>query len=274
MLFSVQLPCLIAQALFSEKDEQIFNSILAESDKAALANSSLDHILIYVGRQFLGSPYVGGTLDKPESENLVVDLYGMDCVTFLESTIAISIIIKENKCSFEDFCNKLKFIRYRNGIMDGYASRLHYFYDWINNNHQKGILNNITEDIGGKPFIKDINIMTVNSVKYPHLQEDSSMTLIRKVEQQLSSMNKFYIPKEEMPFIAKRIQDGDIIALATTIEGLEVAHVGLAVHFNNELHLMHASSRNKKVEISKLPLSEMLKNKSTYSGIIVSRLKF
>jgi hypothetical protein len=263
----------MAQILYSQKDIQVFNSILSEAKKINLSDSAIDKIVIYVGKQFLGTPYVGGILDKPETENLVIDLSGLDCVTYLESTIALSIIIKENKTQFEDFCNELIFIRYRNGEMDGYASRLHYFYDWINNNQQKGILENITETIGGKPFIKNINCMTAKRANYPHLKEDSSLLIVKKVEEELSSMNKFYIPKEEILRAEDQIQDGDLVAFATTIDGMEVAHVGIAIHLNNVLHLMHASSLNNKVEISEASLFDMLRNKSTYAGIIVSRLK-
>jgi len=273
-LFSIWLHGqLIAQAVYSQKDIQVFNSILSEAKKSNLSDSAIDKIVIYVGKQFLGSSYVGGVLDKPETEKLVIDLSGLDCVTYLESAIALSIIIKENKTQFEDFCNVLKFIRYRNGVMNGYASRLHYFYDWINNNQQKGILENITEAIGGKPFVKSINCMTLKRANYPHLKEDSSLINVKKVEEELSSMNKFYIPKEEMLLAEDAIRDGDLIAFATTLEGLEVAHVGIAIHLNNRLHLMHASSLNKKVEISEMPLYEMLRSKSTYAGIIVARLK-
>jgi hypothetical protein len=274
LLFSIQLPgYLIAQVLYSQKDVQIFNSILSAAEKNHLADSAIEKIVIHVGKQFLGSPYVGGILDQPESENLVIDLNGLDCVTYLESTLALSIIIKENKTQFEDFCDELKFIRYRNGILNGYASRLHYFYDWINNNQQKGILENKTETIGGRPFEKKINSMSKNRIKYPHLKEDSSLIVVKKIEEGLSSMNKFYIPKEEIQLTEDQIQDGDLVALAPSIDGLEVAHVGIAIHLNKRLHLMHASSLNKKVEISELSLSEMLKNNSTYTGIIISRLK-
>jgi len=273
-LFAVHLPgYLIAQGLYTHDDVKVYNSILSEAKRSDLCDSAIDKIIISVGKQFLGTPYVGGVLDLPETENLVIDLSRLDCVTYLESTIALSIIIKESKTQFEDFCDELEFIRYRNGIMNGYASRLHYFYDWINNNQQKGILENITETIGGKPFVKNINCMTAKRTNYPHLKEDSSLYIIKMIEAELSVMNKFYIPKEELPQAEDQIQDGDLIALATTIDGLDVAHVGLAIHLNNQLHLMHASSLNKKVEISEVSLFEMLRNKSTYAGIIVARLK-
>lgn len=274
LLFSILFTCHIgAQVIYSQKDIQFFDAVLWEAKKTNLSDSSIDKIVLHVGKLFLGKPYVGGILDRPATENLVINLNGLDCVTYLESAIALSMIIKQNKTGFEDFCSELKFIRYRNGVMDGYASRLHYFYDWINDNQQKGILENITANIGGQFFVKDINIMSQNRIKYPHLKEDSSLIILKKIEEELSSMNKFYIPKEEIQLSENQIQDGDLVAIATTIYGLEVAHVGIVIHINKELHIMHASSLNKKVEISEVSLSEILKNNSTYSGIIISRLK-
>lgn len=261
----------IAQ-IYTQDDIRIFNQIVSGAEKINLSDSTLDKIIIHVGRQFLGTAYVGGLLDKPEKECLVINLNGLDCVTFLESTVALSLIIKENKTRFEDFCEQLKFIRYRNGILDGYSSRLHYFYEWLNNNQQKGILENITEVVGGKPYDKKVNFMTANFTKYPHLGAEH-ITIIKKVEEELSTLQKFCIPKAEIWSVEDRIDDGDLVAFATTINGLEVEHVGIAIHVNGRLHLMHASSVNKKVEISKFPLSDMAENKSTYAGIIVARMK-
>lgn len=273
ILFSLILPYhLVAQILYSQKDVQIINSILSDAKKTNLSDSTIDKIVIHVGKQFLGTPYVGGVLDKPVIENLVIDISELDCVTFLENTVALSLIIKKNKIQFEDFCNELKFIRYRDGILNGYASRLHYFYDWINNNEKKGVLQNITSVTGGKPYLRTVNSMTVNRLKYAHLKDDSSALVVKKVEEELTTMSKFYLPKEDIRLAEDNIKDGDLIALTTTIEGMEVAHVGIAIHQNSRLHFMHASSLGKKVEISSVPLFDMIKNKTIYTGIIVARL--
>jgi len=263
---------LMAQVLYSPKDVQIFTSIVSEAKKINLSDSAINKIEMEVGRQLMGTRYVGGILDKPESENLVVNLSELDCVTFLENTVTLSLCIKNNKTQFDDFCNELKFIRYRDGILNGYTSRLHYFYDWINNNEKKGILKNVTSETGGKPYIRTINSMTVNRAQYPHLKDDSSALVVKKVEDELTAMDKYYIPKAELQQAENKIHDGDLIALATTIEGMEVAHVGMAIHKNSRLYFLHASSIDKKVEISDVPLFDMLKNKSMYTGIIVSRL--
>jgi len=114
--------------------------------------------------------------------------------------------------------------------------------------------------------------MSQNRAKYPLLNNDVAVIEIKKIEDKLSAMNKYYIPKDEIYSIQDKIIDGDLIALTTTLDGLEVAHVGIAIYVNDELHLMHASSLNKKVEISELPLVEMLQRKPSWSGIMVSRL--
>ncbi len=245
---------------------------MSNAEKFRWPDSSVSDIIINVGRHLLGKQYVGGVLDKPAKESLVINLEELDCVTFLESTVALAIVIKERKTGFEDFCNQLKFIRYRNGVQGDYTSRLHYFYEWIVNNQNKGILENITESIGGKPLVKNINFMSRNSSKYPGLSLDSSIDEIRKSEEWLNSLNKHYIPKAEIRQRESMIRSGDLIAITTTVEGLEVAHVGFAIRVNNSLHFMHASSTNKKVEVSELPLHEFIQNKASWSGIIVARL--
>jgi hypothetical protein len=263
---------LFSQVLYNEKDVQQFNSIISQAEKINLSDSSIDKIVLQVGKQFTGRPYVGGVLDVPETESLVIDLSQLDCVTFLENTLALAIIIKSNKKQFEDFCNELRFIRYRRGVLDGYVSRLHYFYDWINDNQKKGILENITATIGGKLFIKQINIMSGNRAKYAHLKDENAWNSIKKIEEELSSMNKFFVPKQEIKLAESKIHDGDLIAFATSVEGLDIAHVGIAIHVNGTLHLLHASSLNRKVEISDVSLSEMIAKKPSYTGIVVSRL--
>ena len=249
-LFSVQLSFpLIAQILYTQQDVQLFNTVMNEANNASLPDSAIGSIVIHVGKQMLNTPYVGGIPDKPETETLVVDLSRLDCVTYLESVVAFSMTIKKSNTQFEDFCRDLKFIRYRDGVMNGYASRLHYFTEWIYNNEQKGILEDITADIGGKPFVKIIHLMTTNRKNYPHLNDCISLNAVKQTEETLSSIQKFYLPKEDLLRAAHKINDGDLIAITAAIDGLDVAHVGIAVNVNSELRLMHASSLNKNLTL-------------------------
>ncbi len=71
------------------------------------------------------------SLEKDGDEQLVINLTGLDCTTFLENSLALARCIKKGTTSFEDYLEELQFIRYRDGVIDGYTSRLHYFSDWI-----------------------------------------------------------------------------------------------------------------------------------------------
>ena len=53
---------------------------------------------------------------------------------------------------------------------------------------------------------------------------------------------------------------------------LDIVHTGFAIEKNGRIHLMHASSKNMKVEISEKTLSDYLVGNKSQSGIIVSRL--
>src|SRR5512147_861089 len=97
-LLVIMLPNnLISQGIYSPRDIEIFNTIITSSGQKHLSDSSIDRIILETGKQFLGTPYVGGVLDEPENENLVINLRGLYCVTFLDSTVALSQIIKSNK---------------------------------------------------------------------------------------------------------------------------------------------------------------------------------
>ena len=75
------------------------------------------------------------------------------------------------------------------------------------------------------------------------------------------------LPPEELPIV-----DGDILALVTTIEGLDVTHLGFAVWRGNTLHLMHASTKLGRVVIDEQSLFDYLKNRKSCPGIRVVRL--
>jgi hypothetical protein len=82
----------------------------------------------------------------------------------------------------------------------------------------------------------------------------------------------FFVPKEKIQSLEHQIETGDLIAITTPLKNLDIVHVGFAVRQNGRVHLMHASSVSKKVEISTLPLSDYLLGNKSQSGIMVSRL--
>src|SRR5512145_3438028 len=111
-------------------------------------------LIIEIGRFFLGAPYQAGTLERAGREKLVVHLADFDCTTFVETVLALARTTAAGKLSVPEFRKNLKFIRYRQGRLNGYASRLHYFTDWLADNEKKKVLKNVSRLLAGKPHRK------------------------------------------------------------------------------------------------------------------------
>ena len=182
-----------------------------------------------------------------------------------------SLLLKKEAEEFEAFSSILKNIRYRDGDLEGYSSRLHYFSDWLGNNEVKGLVRNISCELGGVKFNKEIDFMTEHRKLYPGLKDDKSFKSVQNTEQSLSQNELCYIPKNQIRNVEMKLEDGDIIALATSIEGLDVTHTGFAHRkADGRIYLLHASSTGQ-VEISKKPLTEYLKGIKNNIGILVAR---
>lgn len=220
---------------------------------------------------FLATPYVAHTLEGAP-ETLTINLRELDCTTFLENVIVISILLQKDELSWENYVNLLRNFRYRDGIVDGYGSRIHYTSDWIANNEQNGFMHNITKEIGGEAYMKTIDIISKNREKYPYITDKKTFDEIKLSEDNLNRKILYYIPKNKVAAIEKKLQTGDIIAITTSVGGLDVTHVGFAVERNNRIHLLHASMAAKKVVISNEPLHDYLATKKSNTGIIVGRV--
>ncbi|MDC6390879.1 DUF1460 domain-containing protein [Maribacter sp. PR1] len=238
----------------------------------ASGKSVFGQTMVAVGKTFLKTPYVAKTLEIGDTETLVVNLKGLDCTTFVENVLAFSLLLKENKNTFEDFTKTLETIRYKNGTLDGYASRLHYFSEWIANNAEKGLLKDITGEIGGNQITKDINFMSEHRDLYPFLADDINFEKIKASENYLNSQPICVLAQNQIAENEHLIQSGDIIALATTINGLDVTHTGIATReADGRIHLLHASTGSMEVEVSDKPLVEYLKKIKGNTGIMVAR---
>ncbi|WP_439557511.1 N-acetylmuramoyl-L-alanine amidase-like domain-containing protein, partial [Dyadobacter sp.] len=137
--------------------------------------------VLRISESFLGTPYVAGTLEGNPTEKLVCKFDGLDCTTLVESVIALAVAKSEN-ASFEAYKNELTKLRYRDGDIDGYPSRLHYILDWMYENEKRGRLVNITEKVGGVPFKKEINFMTNHANLYQAMAESEVWEKIREQE--------------------------------------------------------------------------------------------
>ncbi len=228
-------------------------------------------VIAEVGKSFIDTDYVAGTLDKNKSESLVINLTGLDCVTFVENCLVFARCVKLGKTTFDDYKAELKKIRYRDGVINGYSSRLHYFCDWIWDNESKGIVKNITADIGGVSYSKNIDFMSTHTNSYKQLADSAELEGIKASEDAINSRYYYYIPTKDISKSYDLMQTGDIIATTTSIGGLDVTHTGYVYKEAGGTYFMHASSKSKKVIISGEELQEYVAGDSKKTGIMVAR---
>ena len=259
--------------VFSEKDVEICQSKFQLAVDKNLAEKPLGDVVAEVGKSFIGTDYLAHALEKDGDEQLVINLTGLDCTTFLENSLVLARCIKGGNTTFENYQNELQFIRYRGGVIEGYPSRLHYFSDWIYDNMKKGIVKNVTKEIGDEKIKFEINFMSSHPDSYKQLKENPDfIPVIKNQEKKISCREYYFIPEEELSSKEKFIQNGDLIAITTTVKGLDIGHVGIAVKLEDgRIHLLHAPSENTKVQISEEPLSDYLMKYKRHSGVIVLR---
>jgi hypothetical protein len=237
-----------------------------------LQKQPIGSIVIEIAKSFIGTDYAADTLEASGEEHLVINLQTLDCVTFYENSLVLARCIKKNKLTFDDYKKELQFIRYRNGTINGYPSRLHYTSDYFYDNEQKDALKDITKAIGGVRFKKKINFMSKHIESYSKLKENPEFIKeIQKIENKINSRSIYHIPKSKVKQAAAKISNGDILGITTNIDGLDCSHTGIAIWQNKELHMIHAPSPGKKVHISEVPLWKYLANVKKMVGVIVAR---
>ncbi len=268
-----------SSAQLASADDSIFAARIAQAHAEHLESLPIGERIVAMGKLFLGTPYVAGTLDTSAGpEHLITDLRGFDCVTFYENMLALARIIREySHPTPQDFDRELTFLRYRNGKIVGYHSRLHYSIDYFYNNQQKGVLKIVTRGVGG-PYAKydgrAINFMTTHRSAYKQLVSDpAEYAAMLEIENDINARKAFYyIPKADIPKIEGKIETGDILGITTNIPGLDCSHTGIAIRLaDGRIHFMHASSLMGKVIISPEPLAEYLTHSTHQTGIIVTR---
>lgn len=259
-----------AQVIYTPTDEAVWKKVVTNLQQQK--EQSLSTLIVKVGKEWMGTPYVAHTLERPDGEKLVINLRELDCTTFLENTLAVASTLKSDTIDFNKYAHKLQQLRYRDGLIQGYSSRLHYFTEWLTQNEKKGNLQIITGKLGGQPYEKPINFMSAHRTAYPALKDENAFQDIKKIEEIINTHSFSYIPKTSVNKIEDKLKYGDIIAITTSIGGLDVVHVGFAITQNNRIHLLHASLDEKKVVISHKPLAEYLLGNKNQSGIMVARV--
>jgi hypothetical protein len=269
-LVSILFLCSSAGAT-DEATQQKFTAVRQKIQDSNWRALPLGKLIAKVGLELVDAPYVGGTLDGSGRERCTVDMLRLDCVTLFEVSLNMGRIMKQGKDSLHDLIEAVTFTRYRDGVLSDYTSRLHYTSDWIENNIQKGTVVDVTSQLGGKPFPLALGFMSQNPKYYPALVENPQLVpVMQTIEQRVNLTSRTIIRKEDIASIEEKLQDGDIIAIATSKKGLDYSHTGLIVREGNKVRFLHASSVKKKVMLDG-PISEYVNRAESNLGITVLR---
>lgn len=262
---------LLAQITYQRVDSTKICKLLRQADKQATT--------LWIARQFMDVPYVAHTLEVNDCEQLVVNTRQLDCTTLVETVAALKLCIAKDQRTWKDYLDALRSLRYRQGRLDGYPSRLHYFTDWIQDKVKMQLVDDIQQP--NPPFSAvqtvSVNYMSEHPEAYKALKANPQLVpLIRKQEQALTGLKVRYIPKTAVRntrLLRNTIHDGDIIAITCNKKGLDIAHLGFAVWRKDGLHLLNASSLHKKVVEEPMTLYRYLQKHSTFTGIRIIRIK-
>lgn len=256
------------KVVYLQKDKEILEQILQlfSGEK----NAATADLLIKVGTFFKETPYVAHTLET-EPEQLIVNLRELDCTTFAENCLAIARTIKSKNPSFEQFTKELQYMRYHNGKINGYTSRIHYFSDWIFENNKKKLITDISKEIANIPYSLQVNFMSTHPKSYVQLKDSTLIPVIAGQEQEISKRKMYFIPEEKIAAFEMSLKDGDIAGITTSIKGMDISHVVILQRVAGRMHILHASQTANKVILSEETLEDYLKNSKSATGIMVAR---
>lgn len=233
-----------------------------------------------VGQALLGTRYKHFTLEIDNRiEAPSVNFKGMDCWTFFEISLAFARMLEEPEGNWtpETLLGHIETDRYRGGQCTGeYLSRLHYLEDWLADNDHRGLVNDLTPELGGVSVSHSAREMSLGWRHYRYLKANRSLLRpLAEMESRVSSRPLYQIPKSRVPGVESKLRSGDIIGIISRDRrgNYSTAHVGLALRTSDGvLHFMHASSpSNSGKVVVDARLSKYLARYRSDSGILVAR---
>lgn len=224
--------------------------MMNESSKIKGAGARIN----FLSRQFLGMDYKESTLigDTNTKEVFVINLEGVDCFTFIDYIEAMRL-----SCSFSEFKENLKKVRYRAGRV-AFKNRNHFFTDWREFNSE------FIYDITGEISAQNTNSIT----KILNYKKDGTYFLngIEPVQREIK-----YIPSHVIDdSVMDKIKTGDYAGIYSEVKGLDVSHVGIIIKHRDSIYLRHASSEKKNRNVVDQDFRNYISDKP---GLIVLRPK-
>ena len=234
-----------------------------------------------VGELASGTPYEAQTLeayirnggDPSGMEPLSLSLTRFDCVTLVEACLAVArVAAGPGSPAWEAFGREIERMRYRGGERRGYASRLHYFSEWIADGAARGLVRDLGEELDGALDTRPLHLMTAHRESYPALAHEGVFRDIASLERRLDARPRRVVPTSRIGAVAERIETGDVLAFATGIPGLDVTHAAFAYRdAAGVLRVLHAPLSGGVVEITGKTLPQYVEAIRRSTGILVAR---
>ena len=196
-----------------------------------------------ISGRFLGYPYLAhslvGSVDTPEVFN--DSLAGFDCVTYIESVLALSYAD-----GTKTFPSILKKLRYAGGKVDWHR-RNHYMTQWLRNNARDGLVGRV-------------------GLRWATTRKNRVLNVVPGLRASRESFS--CIPKRRFSAVRSELRSGDLIFFASTRTHLDVFHCGILIGQGEDWVLRHAS-RSRGVVVDQ-DLGSFLKE-NRMAGLMLAR---
>ncbi|MFT5470297.1 MAG: hypothetical protein ACI8UO_005425 [Verrucomicrobiales bacterium] len=262
------------------KGQANFEKIVKKAKAEDWASLPIGDRIAKFAHELRGLPYISFSLEIDDHiEAPSANLDGLDCWTFFEIALGLARMVAYEKDSYspQDLLDQIEFTRYRAGSCSGhYLERIHYLGEWFFENEARGVADDFTRTFDSAVRIQDreVHEMTNLAKHYRYLRENPELVpKMAILQEQIERLPVYFIPKDKVAAIEGKLQDGDIIGIATRHDGGFCSHVGLAMRTDDGvMRLMHATTQKqyRKVIIDD-SISEYLARLSSTVGIIVAR---
>jgi hypothetical protein len=266
----------------SDADRERLASWLATLRAEGLAEpgAPLGPAVARVGELALGAPYAANTLEaylaaggSPDAEPLTLHLLKFDCVSLVEAALAVARTAAAGPdAGWDRFAREIERMRYRGGERRDYASRLHYFSEWIADGARRGLVRDLGPELGSRPDARPLRFMSEHRGSYAALADQAAFDAIVAHERRLDASPRNLVAKARIPEIQDRLQTGDVLAFATTLSGLDVTHTGLAYRSEDGvMRVLHAPLSGGVVQVSPGTVADYVNGLRTATGILAAR---
>ena len=253
----------------TDQDRTLAENVLKKLE--AHQDEEPGNLMVRAANALLGQPYVAGTLEELPNEKLCVYLTRTDCILFVETCLGLVRTAQRNTVSFDSFVSELQQSRYRDGECSRYEDRLHYTTEWARQGVARGVLEDMTEALGGVPYDHPVHYLSMHPDAYPRMTD---VDAIKAVEDSINAVPSTYIPKSALKGALGGIRNGDIILFTTAVDGLDVSHCAIAkVDAGKPVRFIHASTGAMKVILEPRTLEEYVTGRKAVTGIQVYRVR-